>query len=357
MNAETKIIALKPHPIPEAALDDRLGFVGMSGSGKTYNAGSAVERLLGAGARAVIVDPLGVWWGLRSTPDGKRASPFNVVIFGGPHGDLPLTENAGALIGETAATMAESCILDLSEIGTAAGERRFVAAALKALYATMKAQRVAGGASLLHLVLDEADMWAPQTIREKDGGAAQLFAITERIVRRGRIDGFVPWLITQRTAEISKSVLSQVDALIAMKLTAVQDRNALDAWIVGQADVETGKRIKASLPSLQVGEGVVWIPGRDVLHERAKFPKKTTFDSSRAPKRGEARQDVQLKPLDLDALKQRLARVEAEAKANDPAKLKAELARAQRELAAAKKHPAAAPEKAPSSALIEKARA
>jgi hypothetical protein len=31
-------------PIPDAALDDRLGFVGTAGSGKTYNAGTGVER-------------------------------------------------------------------------------------------------------------------------------------------------------------------------------------------------------------------------------------------------------------------------------------------------------------------------
>jgi hypothetical protein len=36
------------------------------------------------------VDPLGVWWGLRLKADGKTVA-FNVVIFGGPHGDLPLT--------------------------------------------------------------------------------------------------------------------------------------------------------------------------------------------------------------------------------------------------------------------------
>ena len=51
-------------PIPDAALDDRLGWVGTAGSGKTYNAGGGVERLLEAGARVVIVDPLDVWWGL-----------------------------------------------------------------------------------------------------------------------------------------------------------------------------------------------------------------------------------------------------------------------------------------------------
>lgn len=77
----------KTHPIPEAALDDRIGWIGTSGSGKTYNAGGGVERLLASGARVVIVDPLGVWWGLRLLADGKTASPFNVAILGGPHGD------------------------------------------------------------------------------------------------------------------------------------------------------------------------------------------------------------------------------------------------------------------------------
>lgn len=107
--------------LPDAALDDRLGFVGTAGSGKSYNAMGRVERLLGTGARVACIDPLGVFWGLRLNPDGKTESGFNIPIFGGPHGDLPLTEHSGALIGETVAGMAESCIVDLSEIGTKAG--------------------------------------------------------------------------------------------------------------------------------------------------------------------------------------------------------------------------------------------
>ena len=39
------------NPIPDAALDDRLGFVGVSGSGKTYCTGTCVERLLRRKAR------------------------------------------------------------------------------------------------------------------------------------------------------------------------------------------------------------------------------------------------------------------------------------------------------------------
>ena len=91
-------------PIPDAALDDRLGFVGTSGSGKTYNAGAAVERILARGGRVIIPDPLGVWWGLGLADDGAKASPWRnqgkLVIFGGTHGDLPINEQAGALIGD-----------------------------------------------------------------------------------------------------------------------------------------------------------------------------------------------------------------------------------------------------------------
>lgn len=314
------------YPIPAAAFDDRLGFVGTSGSGKTYNAGSAVEKLLRAKARVVILDALDVWWGLRSDADGKAASGFNLPIFGGPHGDLPINEHAGALIGETVAGMAESCIVSLKGMPSDAAARRFVLAFLKALYAKHR-----GG--LFHLVIDEADLWVPQMVMDRDGDAMKLKGLVSNIVRRGRVDGFIPWLITQRPAVIAKDVLSQVDGLISFKLTSSQDRDALGGWIDGQADRETGKAILASLPTLPVGTGVVWLPGRGIL-ETSAFPLKITFDSSRAPKRGEERRDAKVKALDLGKLQAQLATVEAEAKANDPAALRAEVSRLTRELAA-----------------------
>jgi hypothetical protein len=48
------------YPIPRAALDERLGFIGSAGSGKTYNASGDVEHLLARKARAIIIDPLDV---------------------------------------------------------------------------------------------------------------------------------------------------------------------------------------------------------------------------------------------------------------------------------------------------------
>ena len=315
------------HPIPREALDDRLGFIGTSGSGKTYNAGTAIEILLASHhARVVIIDPLGVWWGLRLLADGKKSSGFNVVIFGGEHADLPLNEQAGALIGETAATMAESCIIDLSKLPSRSAERRFMVAFLETLY------RKAGGEPF-HLIVDEADLFAPQ---RPQAGDEVLLGHMENIVRRGRVRGFIPWLISQRPAVLNKNVLSQVDGLLAFKLTASQDRDALDAWIEGQADKAHGKAIKDALPTFKVGEGLVWLPAHGIL-ERRPFPQKVTFDSSRKPKRGEKLHNRKLIPLDVGKLKDQLATVVQEAKANDPKVLRAEVARLTAELAKAAK--------------------
>ena len=307
------------YPIPAEALDDRHAWVGTAGAGKTYNAGSGVEQLLAAKSRVGIFDPLDVWWGLRLDPDGKGQSRFRPVIFGGPHGDLPLNEHSGALLGEACATMRESFIISLADLKSKAAERRFMLAFLQALERHANREPV-------HLVFDEADLWAPQAVLDRDGEAMKLLGMMEQIVRRGRIKGFIPWLITQRPAVLSKNVLSQADGLIAFKLTSSQDRDAIGSWIEGQADKAVGKEILASLPTMQMGQGVVWIPGRGIL-KTAQFPLKATFDSSRTPKRGEVVRTTALKPLDLGALKDRLAAVEEEAKANDPKALKAEIAR------------------------------
>lgn len=323
------------YPIPTAALDDRLAWIGTSGSGKTYNAGGGVERLLISGARCVIVDPLDVWWGLRLMPDGEAPSPFTLPIFGGSRGDLPLNENAGALIGETVAGMAESCVVSLGGLPTKAAERRFMLAFLTAFYRHQKGEPV-------HVIMDEADLWAPQVVLDKEGDAQKLKGMMEQIVRRGRVRGFIPWLITQRPAVLSKDVLSQADGLVAFKLTSSQDRDAIGAWIEGQADRAEGKAILGSLPTMQTGQGVVWVPGRGVL-DTVAFPAKMTFDSSRTPKRGEVVRTATLKPLDLGALKERLATIDTEAKASDPKVLKAEIARLTRELATAQKAVATPP--------------
>ena len=198
-----------------------------------------------------------------------------MIVFGGKHADVPITSEMGAALGRIVAREALVCVVDLSDLGSNAARRRFMAAFAEALYEANEEP--------LHLVLDEADLWAPQRpIKGWEG----LLGHIEEIVRRGRVRGFIPWLITQRPAVVHKDVLSQADILIAMKLTASQDRDAIGAWIEGQADRQEGKRILGDLPRLQRGEGYVWAPGYALL-KRIAFPPIRTFDSSRTPKRGE----------------------------------------------------------------------
>jgi hypothetical protein len=167
--------------------------------------------------------------------------------------------------------MAESCIIDLSQLASRSAERRFMTAFLETIY------RKAGGEPF-HLVVDEADLFAPQKPQKGD---EVLLGHMEHIVRRGRVKGFIPWLISQRPAVLNKNVLSQVDGLLAFKLTASQDRDALDAWIEGQADKAQGKAIKDALPTLQIGEGVVWLPGRGIL-ERPSRSRRRSRSTARA---------------------------------------------------------------------------
>ena len=88
--------------LPADAFDDRIAIVGTAGSGKTHAAKGFVERLLESGARVAIVDPLGVWWGLRASADGS-APGYPVIVFGGKHADVPITSDMGVALGRIVA--------------------------------------------------------------------------------------------------------------------------------------------------------------------------------------------------------------------------------------------------------------
>jgi len=316
-------------PLPIEALDDRLAIVGRSGYGKTNAAKVMAERLLTAGARVCILDPTDAWWGLRLKPDGVHPG-FPVAIFGGQKGDLALNEHAGETIGTAIATSSQSTIVSMADFVGENARRRFASAFLAALYQHNREP--------LHLIVDEADTLAPQKpIAPLD---AEVLSRMQQIVRRGRIRGFVPYLITQRPAVLNKDVLSQADGLIAFNLISSQDRDAIGNWIEGQADKAEQKALLATLPKLERGTAMVWLPGRGIL-QQVEFPLSATFDSGRTPKRGEAKPTATLKPIDVAGLAGKIAAVEEKRKADDPKTLRAEITRLTAELA---KKPAGAPD-------------
>lgn len=310
------------HPIPEAALAQHIAILGKTGSGKTYAAKGVVENILKEGGRVCVIDPTGAWHGLRSSATGKSAG-FPVVIFGGSNADLPLGAAHGEALAEIIGTSSTPAIIDTSLMRV--GERtRFFADFADAMVRKNKGP--------LHLVIDEAHLFAPQGKVNDPQSGAMLHA-ANNLVSLGRSRGLRIILITQRPAKLHKDSLTQVETLVALRLIAPQDRKAVEEWIKDNADEKKGREIITSLATLPTGQGWVWAPEIDLL-ERVTFPKIKTFDTSRAPDADEAGAGVVLAPIDRGAIEQRLQVVAADALANDPKVLKAEVAKLRRELAA-----------------------
>ncbi|WP_292065914.1 ATP-binding protein [Brevundimonas sp. UBA7664] len=263
-------------PLPDALLEGDIAILGKKGGGKTVTGKNIVERLLELKHRVVILDPLGVWAGLRTSADGKKPG-YPVAIFGGEFGDLPLDAGGAAALAAVLATENLPAVIDLSELSKA-DQNRFVGAFLAELRRVNK--------QALTLVLEEADVFAPQNPMGDD--SKRVHAEIDWIARRGRFKGFRLLTISQRPARLSKDVLTQANALIVHRLPAPQDRDAVKAWVDGNGDVDQAREVFRTLAGLEVGEA--WVYAQDpAILERTRFPLMRTLDTSSTPKAGEAR--------------------------------------------------------------------
>ena len=184
--------------------------------------------------------------------------------------------------------------------------------------------------SPLHLILDEADAFAPQ--RPMHGQERMLGAIDE-IVRRGRARGLGVTLITQRSAAINKDVLTQIEVLIAMRTISPQDRKAIEAWIEVHGTLEQQKELMASLPSLPRGTAWVWSPGWLDLFKKVEIRKRETFDSSATPKVGDKiAAPRRFAEVDLEGIRSKMAATIEKAHAEDPKALRQKIASLEAEL-------------------------
>jgi len=230
--------------LPPEAVTQTFGVLAVRGAGKTNTAVVMAEEMYAAELPFVVVDPVGAWWGLRSSASGKGPG-LALPIFGGRHGDVPLEKTGGQLVADIVVDERLSCVLDVSEFSET-DKIRFLIDFAERLYRRNE--------DPLHLFLEEADDYAPQRpMREQ----ARLLRAFENIVRRGRARGLGITMISQRSAALNKNLLTQIETLIAMRTTSPQDRKAIEGWVEyhGQA-----KELLESLPSLADGEAWVWSP-------------------------------------------------------------------------------------------------
>ena len=80
--------------LPYEAVTQTFGILAKRGGGKTYTASVMAEEMLDNGLPVVIADPIGVWWGLRTSADGKKPG-HSIIVFGGDHAHIAMFGFAG----------------------------------------------------------------------------------------------------------------------------------------------------------------------------------------------------------------------------------------------------------------------
>ena len=272
-----------------------LAVLAKRGAGKTWDAAVIAEEMLKAGIPVVVVDGMGVWWGLRVAVDadqrpilGKPGMP--VVVFGGEHADLPLISEKAALIARSIVQSGISAVIDISQLSKGKS-RRIVGDFLYELY------RLNKNYGTRHVFVEEADQWAPQ---KAPGDVAYSLGAVDEIVRRGGNFNIGCTLITQRSAVLNKDVLTQADCLIVLRTLAPQDKKAIQAWVEEMTDQRSRELAKwyDSLKELRDGEAWVWHPDKPVIFQRVMFRKRETLHATREFLRSPAGRQVKMMPVD-----------------------------------------------------------
>jgi hypothetical protein len=300
--------------LPAEAVTSTIAILAKKGAGKTYTGSVLAEEMLDNGIQVVIIDATGAWYGLKSSADGHGPG-YPVAILGGDRADVPLEHTAGEVTAEAIVEGGFSCILDLSGFSKSK-VWQFMAPFLATLYLRNK--------HAMHLLVDEADIYAPQKTWGSED--AKCLGAMQDVVRRGRIKGIGITMITQRAQVLNKDVLTSTDILFALRMNHQLDLKAIREWVNAKADPALAEEMEASLPSLPTGDAWVWAPEMDVF-ARTTIRRRKTFDSSATPKPGQRIKQVPkvFAPIDLEKLGERIRATVEEKKANDPATLKARI--------------------------------
>jgi uncharacterized protein len=317
--------------LPADAVTQSFALLAVRRAGKSNAAAVLAEEMHRAGLPWVAIDPKGDWWGLRSSKDGTGPG-LPVPVFGGLHGDVPLTPESGRLIAEIIVTENVTCILDVSDFPSKAAQMRFLTDFAEHLFRLHRKRP-----HPRHVFLEEADEYIPQRVM---GEQAKCVGAWSKLVKQGGAFGLGVTLISQRSAVVNKDALTQVETLIALRTTSPQDRAAIKAWVDYH---DASREIVDSLPSLEDGEAWVCSPHWLTRHgqpavQRIRFRQRATFDSGATPTMATAAQrPATLADIDLGAILDRMEAVAEQAANDDPAALRKKIARLERSLADARR--------------------
>lgn len=308
--------------LPINAVTQKFGILGTSGSGKSFTAMKMAELMLDINAQIIAVDPVGIWWSLRLAKNGKSVGYEQVRVFGGDHGDLPLTKESGALIGRLLAERRISAVLDVSQF-TTSEMKKFLTEFAEQFFQSKKRNK-----SPVHLFLEECQTYIPQDRSDREDPL--MLNRWERLIKFFRNYGGGTSMISQQPQSVNKKCLNLADTLFAMRTIGSHERKAIMLWV--KDVVESEVDLVASLPKLPTGTAHIWSPSWLGISRDIKIIPKVTFDAGKTPEMGvDAVEPKPLTPVDVEQLKAEMSEMIEKVKQDDPRALRAEIARLQRE--------------------------
>ena len=190
---------------------ERDAIIASSGMGKSWLTGVIVEESLRNNVLSCVIDPEGEYWTL--------AEKFPVLVVGGDTAHLPMHQALIELYIDTMLETVLSVVFDLSEYIDAQQ------CELYALIADMIFMKESQHKKKMRLIVEEAQIYAPQGLSSKGGEASQ------RIAKRGRKRGLDSLWATQRPQAIDKNVLSQCNRFWFGGIQSELDYKAIKTYV------------------------------------------------------------------------------------------------------------------------------
>lgn len=322
-------------PAAEAVCSTFL-ILGGKGMGKTNLGSVLAEELHHCKLRFSVIDPLDVWYGLQHGKTRDQAG-LDVVILGGPHGDIPIEPLGGAVVADFVADEDVSTVIVMRRADGSMwtnGERvRFMTDYCSRLYLRQGEHR-----RPLMQIIDEAGRFVPQISTKGDVEIAKCIGAIEQLVEWGRNVGVGVTLITQRSARINKSVSELADVLIAFRTVGPLSVDAVMDWFGEHVEKSRHKVLVEQLRSNDRGVALVVSPGWLKFEGSVRIRPRETFDSSATPKPGHAlRVPGKAAKPDLAKYTERMRETVERATADDPKTMRATIRELQVQLTKAQK--------------------